>query len=142
MKSGTVNVLRWFSAHSYNCCCHVYTAAHHVLLSDMYSACSRITATVVGCVQQENSYCCQMGTAGKQLLLSDVQSRKTATVVRCVQLHIHPKSLCIFPTACSPVSLCPYICPSFCLRVCMFLTICLSVSLSVPFLPYRSNERY
>jgi hypothetical protein len=33
---------------------------------------NRKTATLVGRVQQENSRCCQMCTAGKQLLLSDV----------------------------------------------------------------------
>jgi hypothetical protein len=85
MKNGNVNVLRWFSVHSYSCCCHVYTAAHHVLLSDMYSSCSRKTAAVVGCVQQENSCYCRMCAGGKQLLLSDVYSRKTAIIVGCVQ---------------------------------------------------------
>lgn len=83
-----------------------------------------------------------MFTAGQQLLLPDVYSRKRATVVSCVQLHIHPKSLCIFPRTCSPVSLFPSICPSFCLRVYVFLPTCLSVSPLVPILSYRSNEGY
>ena len=56
-------MLGWFSAYSRSCCCLVYTAAHNFLLLDMCSACSRKTATVVRCVQQENSYCCQVCTA-------------------------------------------------------------------------------
>ena len=102
------------------------TAGKQLLLSDVYS---RKTAVVVRCVQQENNYGCQVCTAGKQLLLSDVYSRKAAAVVRCVQLHIRPKILFIFPTACSPVSLCPSICPSVCLRVSTDLPLNTSVSL-------------
>ena len=152
MKSGTVDVLLWLSA--------------QLLLSCLYSSTSCTVVRYVQCMQQENNYCCRACTAGKQLLLSDVyrrinsyccqmcragnqlllsymQSRKSATVVRCVQQdnsYCCGKQLllsdvcsfilkaCIFPTACSPLSLCPSICPSFCLRVSTDLPLSISVS--------------
>ena len=72
MKSETVNVLVPF-------------VQLQLLLSCLYSSTSFPVVRYVQCMQQENSYCCQVCTAGKQLVLSDVYNRKTTTVVGCVQ---------------------------------------------------------
>jgi hypothetical protein len=87
LRTATVSVVMFIQQHiMYSCqMCTVHAAGQQLLLSDVYSACSRKTAAVVGCVQQENSYYCRMCAGGRQLLLSDVYSRKTATVVGCVQ---------------------------------------------------------
>jgi len=84
LRTAAVAVVLFIQQHIISCCqiCTMHAARKQLLLSGVYS---RKTASVVGCVQQENNYCCRMCTAGKQLLLLDVYSRKTAAVVRCVQ---------------------------------------------------------
>jgi hypothetical protein len=82
LRTAAVAVDMFIQQHIMYCrqICTVHAAGKQLLLSDVYS---RKTATVVRCVQQDNSYCFQVCTAGQQLLLSGVYSRKTATVIRC-----------------------------------------------------------
>jgi len=127
-------------------------------LPDVYS---RKTATVVECVQQDDSYFCQIRTAGKQLLLSGVYSRTIATFARCVQQEnsycyqvctagkrrllsdvYSRKTATVVRSFRQPVRLYRCVRPIFHPSAYVFLPICLSVSPSVPFLSYRSNGGY
>jgi hypothetical protein len=108
MKSGTVNVLTL-----------VLCVQLQLQLSCLCSSTSCTVVRYVQCMQQENSYCCRMCTAGKQQLISGVYGRKTANVVRrvqqdnsyCCQMCTAGQQL-LLPVVCNRTSI-PKACASF-----------------------------